>query len=232
MAVSGAFSANGLSPTLFMSNIAEEISFTVSGTFAGSVYFERATSTAGEAWSVIAGPFSAGAMGRFQAVPHDLFRMRMSGYASGTAYYNIVDGDAVVERRVDLDGNSIYIAYQSKFQIPRTLEVLGPIIAESFILSDAPPVTTPSPLVFTATLGAVVVGQGLTMTISSGIISEQVVTGPIVLFDATALIFPNTAPSAQSAAQVVLVTNDGTENLIISSVTISGDYAVTLITVP
>lgn len=89
-----------------------------------------------------------------------------------------------------------------------------------------------SPLVATFTLGSVVVVMGLTMSISAGVLSDQVVEGPIVLFDLLALSFPDTAPSAQSSALTVLVTNDGTEDLIISGVSVSGDYIISTITVP
>lgn len=133
--ISGSFSANGVSSTLALGNTPESISLTLTGTFSGKVYLERAMSTAAQAWEVVGGPYTAAGTFNYLARPTDILRARMKNFVSGTVSFTLSDGDATIHTFYDPDGNPLYRMTQGAHYFLGDVNITGNVTSGTTTLS-------------------------------------------------------------------------------------------------
>lgn len=93
--VSGTFIAVGESAVLRLAT-SKEVDFSLSGTYAGTFYLEKATSPAELAWERIGSLYKtadATIKGRYKTGANDSLRWKCFAYTSGTATYVLDDND-------------------------------------------------------------------------------------------------------------------------------------------
>ncbi len=193
--ISGSLSAKGISASLALGVVLEQISYVVTGTFVGTWTLERALTTDGTSWeSVFPRPVDGPFSGIYQSRPKDVIRFRVLTYTSGTITYSFSDNDAEVGVQFDLDGREIWRATQAGFHLPGTLSVAGgvegpfsvidegvePLSAEAIILYRA----TSATVTFTGVGGAPgsnVILTGTTGTTMEGLTatSKVVIVGTV-----------------------------------------------------
>jgi hypothetical protein len=90
--VSGTFVAAGVSATLAV-NAGDEVTLAISGTYAATVWLERASSPAELSWIPVRGPFwvaNATVGASYVAEQNDRLRVRCTARTSGTVTYSLV----------------------------------------------------------------------------------------------------------------------------------------------
>ena len=110
--VSGDLEAKGVSASLALGNQAENLTYTITGTYDGSWQVEEATPSE-LSWGIVAGPFTANTVGTIQGLPNRRYRVRCTAYTSGTISYTMSDVDADLERRFSPDGVLLYVLRQN-----------------------------------------------------------------------------------------------------------------------
>jgi len=89
--VSGTFTGKGVSASLALGNVPEEIVFTISNTFSAFWTIERAKTPDGTAWEVVYGPSNQTVSAVVQGDPNQRFRVRCTAFTSGTITYTMSD---------------------------------------------------------------------------------------------------------------------------------------------
>ncbi|KKK65369.1 hypothetical protein LCGC14_2974830, partial [marine sediment metagenome] len=111
--VSTSFTAVGVSTTLRLQAIGEDVTVALSGTYAATVQLERALSSAEDAWEAIYPPNRGTPWGTANATVSDVYktqsqnerlRLRCTSYTSGTVVTTIADGDLIIHELKDRFG--------------------------------------------------------------------------------------------------------------------------------
>lgn len=89
--VSGAFTGKGVSASLALGNVPEEIIFTISNTFSATWAIEKSKTPDGSAWEVAYGPSRQTGSAVVQGDPNQRFRVRCTAFTSGTVAYTMTD---------------------------------------------------------------------------------------------------------------------------------------------
>ncbi len=115
--VSGTFAAAGVSASLQLQAIGEDVTVALSGTYIAAVQLERALTPAETAWEIVFGPWvteDATVSEVYQTRrQNETLRLRATSYTSGTVTYSASDGDKIIHERSDAFGNVIQTTRQA-----------------------------------------------------------------------------------------------------------------------
>lgn len=125
--VSSTFTATGVSSNLFVADKAEEISLSLSGTYAATVELQRSSnpSSGFETVSTHSTANATVALDFPNDRPNQYWRLLCRSYTSGTVTYSISDGDAILEEFKDEFGNVKMTYTQAGVSFPGTMAVTG-----------------------------------------------------------------------------------------------------------
>lgn len=116
--VSGTFDAVGVSSTLNTGNKGENITISISGTYAQTLQVERERGSPGSgAWEPVWGPYSTASASHDATYvtreDNERLRVRCTSDTSGTSTYSISDGDRQNRVVYDDEGNKVITDFQS-----------------------------------------------------------------------------------------------------------------------
>ena len=132
--VSTSFTAVGVSTTLRLQAIGEDVTVALSGTYAATVQLERALSSAEDAWGAIYPPNRGTPWGTANATVSDVYktqsqnerlRLRCTSYTSGTVVTTIADGDLIIHELKDRFGNVLRTNTQAGETVAGTSDTSG-----------------------------------------------------------------------------------------------------------
>ena len=125
-----------VSSILTVAKSGEDITFALTGTWVGTIQFQREKTPGSNIWITVA-QYTANVSRVWQQTrENERYRGIMTAYTSGSPTITISDGDKVVQTYVDAEGIPIFETTEAGMTIPGTLAVTGATILTGGMTGD------------------------------------------------------------------------------------------------